>query len=194
MVHADNSGTGLVGMRTLVEMDSDRYSLLAGFDNASKNAAGAVPGALMAPHRQVAGSLICRLQRIPAPRPDYEYGCYAEVAVTNNTSAHSVDIAYTNHPVEVFDFIVTDEHGETIGNANFGGLYAAGASRQRFLSLKPGETYTHRVYLLAGIPENRRRPGKYLVRAVLHFGESRIESNPVVIGIPDANPAPSAIP
>src|SRR5207302_191832 len=45
-VAANNSGNWLTGAQSLDESTSDRYTLLVGFDNASNDPPGAVPGAL----------------------------------------------------------------------------------------------------------------------------------------------------
>jgi hypothetical protein len=106
----------------------------------------------------------CHLRRVPAPRPEYEYGHYAELTFVN-VGTEAVSFTYLNAVVELFDFSIADESGAELVVVNLGGLYISGRTRERTLTISPQEQHTEHLYLLACIPEHLRDRGKCSIRA-----------------------------
>lgn len=102
-----------------------------------------------------------------------------------NTSAGLLEIEVTLSPLQHLNLIVTDASGAVVSEGHYGNRFSPLAEPYT-LRLRPGEKFAGPVTLLGTVPEARRRPGEYSVRAVYEHGGLRAVSEPFTVRLPAA--------
>jgi hypothetical protein len=100
-----------------------------------------------------------------------------------NVSPEVIEIEVRMHPLQYLDLVITDAAGNTIPAPPYGQVFSPREIPYTF-RLAPGEKYTHNVSLLGNIPEEKRLPGTYTVRAVYEYNGLRAVSEPLQVQLP----------
>jgi hypothetical protein len=131
--------------------------------------------------KSTASTIACRLRQQVGGRrgPSPTAG---EVEI-ENVSADAIEIEITLHPLQYLDLIITDAGGDRVPAVPYGSIFSPQRAPYIF-RLGAGEKYTYNVSLLGTLPQDRRLPGLYTVRAVYEYGGLRVVSEPVTVEIP----------
>lgn len=125
--------------------------------------------------------LACRLRhREPRRGPSPVAG---EVEL-ENTSTNPLEIVVRTSPLQYLNLIVADSAGNVVSDSPYGDLFSPLAEPYTF-RLRPGEKFVHGVSLVGNVPEDRRKPGPYLVQAVFEYNGLRAVSEPLPVQLPD---------
>jgi hypothetical protein len=124
-------------------------------------------------------ALACRLR----PRGSTPAGGEVEI---ENVSQDVVEIEVTMHPLQYLELLITDAVGEPVAAPPYGHIFSP-RERPYVLRLAPGEKYVHNVGLLGNVPEERRLPGTYTVRAVYEYDGLRAVSDLLRVSLPPVN-------
>jgi hypothetical protein len=100
-----------------------------------------------------------------------------------NVSEDAVEIEVFMHPLQYLDLIVIDSAGARVPSHPYGDLFSP-REKSYFLRLGPGERYTHPVSLLGNVPQEKRLPGTYTVRAVYEYHGLKAVSEPLEVRLP----------
>jgi hypothetical protein len=125
--------------------------------------------------------LVCRLRHRSGRQGPSPIGGEVEI---ENASARAVEIEVDMHPLQYLNLVVLNAEGATVSEWHYGDVFSP-LGRTYFLRLAPGEKYTHNVCLLGNVPEEKRQPGNYAVRAVYKHKEFRAVSEPLTVELPD---------
>ena len=127
--------------------------------------------------RDTRASLVCRLRhRIGKRGPSPTAG---EVEI-ENVSGEVVEIEVPMHPLQYLDLVITDGAGQCIPAPPYGDIFSP-CEIPYILRLAPGEKYTHNVFLLGNVPEEKQLPGRYTVLAVYEYDGLRAVSEPLPV-------------
>lgn len=126
---------------------------------------------------QIRSALVCRLRHRTTGRALSPTSGEVEL---ENASSHPLEIEWGMHPFQHLNLLVTDDRGTTVSAWHYGNLFSP-LGKIVTLRLGPGEKYTHNVSLLGNVPEERRRPGCYTVRAVYQYRDLKAVSDPVEV-------------
>jgi len=105
-----------------------------------------------------------------------------------NTSAKPLAIEFDMHPLQYLDLAVTDASGALVSASHYGNVFSPLGERA-VLRLAPGEKYAFRVGLLENVPQEKRLPGCYTIRASYRYKELTAISEPLQLVL-GATPAP----
>jgi hypothetical protein len=130
--------------------------------------------------KEISSAIACRLRhRMGRRGPSPTAG---EIEI-ENVSSEVIDIEVTMHPLQYLDLVITDTAGDLVPAPPYGHLFSPREKAYTF-RLAAGEKYTHNVSLLGNVPEEKRLPGTYTVRAVYAYGGLRAVSEPLQVQIP----------
>jgi hypothetical protein len=100
-----------------------------------------------------------------------------------NTSPDVLEIEVHSNPLQYLNLIVTDEAGNIFPTTYYGDFFAP-LSEPYMLRLGPGEKFTGPVGLLGNLPQEKRLPGTYTVRAVYEYHGLKAVSEPLEVRLP----------
>jgi hypothetical protein len=127
-----------------------------------------------------ASALACRL--IIEPRSEKSGPLPPARVELTNASQGILKIDCPSHVLEHLTFLVATQDGKVISRRKYGNLLIR-ARRDAVLplQLQPGESIDYAVSLLGAIPEDGRKPGRYLVQAVYEYKTVKAFSEPVQV-------------
>jgi hypothetical protein len=105
-----------------------------------------------------------------------------EVVITN-TSAETIDIGTTVGPLGGLDLKVRDPKGADVKTPSLASFRSPFFERQPH-PLKPGESYRAPLSILFAVPEEKRGPGTYKVKAVFKYNGKTYESREIDVDWP----------
>jgi hypothetical protein len=111
-----------------------------------------------------------------------------------NTSADVLEIELQMSPFQHLNLVVTDAAGRVVSEGHYGDRFSP-LEEPYVFRLQPGEKYTGSVSLLGTVPEQKRLPGTYTVRAVYEYKRLIAVSEPFHVqleGEPSLSPNPSS--
>ena len=123
--------------------------------------------------------LVCRLRQKQLPRGASSLGAEVEL---ENTSTALVEIEIDRHPLQYLNLLVRDAGGALVSAGHYGDIFSPLGGAHTF-RLAPGAKYTHNVFLLGTVPEERRKPGRYGVQAIYASPELTALSAPLAIDL-----------
>jgi hypothetical protein len=100
-----------------------------------------------------------------------------------NISSKVLEIEVRSSPLQYLDLVVTDSSGTVVSDSFYGDLFSP-LSEAYTLRLQPGEKFTAPVSLMGNVPEERRRPGEYTVRAVYEANGLKAGSDLLRVRLP----------
>jgi hypothetical protein len=112
--------------------------------------------------RATPSALSCTLRHKPPQRGHSRLAGEVEL---ENISAELVEIEVDMHPLQYLNLVVTDADGRRVSSGHYGDIFSPLGEAYTF-RLAPGAKYTHTVFLLGTVPEEKRVPGSYKVQAV----------------------------
>jgi hypothetical protein len=130
--------------------------------------------------RATPAALACTLRHKQLQRGSTRFAAEVEL---ENTSAEAVEIEIDMHPLQYLDLVVRDAAGTPVSSGRYGDIFSPLGERHTF-RLAPGAKYTHNVFLLGTVPEEKRTPGRYTVQAVYQARELTAVSAPLEIELP----------
>jgi hypothetical protein len=131
--------------------------------------------------KETRAAIACRLRHQAGGRrgPSPTAG---EVEI-ENISPEVIEIEVTMHPLQYLDMEITDAAGNLIPAAPYGHIFSPCGTPYTF-RLAPGEKYTHNVSLFGTLPQEKRLPGTYTVRAVYEYNGLKAVSEPLQVQLP----------
>jgi hypothetical protein len=99
-------------------------------------------------------------------------------------SGEPVEIEVDMHPLQYLTLAVTDTRGSPVPAPAYGNIFSPREQPYTF-RLASGEKYTHSVSLLGLLPEEKRQPGTYVVRAIYEYNGLRAVSEPLTVVLPE---------
>ncbi len=131
--------------------------------------------------REAGPGLVCRLrkrtQRRAAASP------LAGEVELENTSDGVLEIEVQMSPLQYLNLIITGPAGEVLSEGHYGNRFSP-VEEPYIFRLGPGEKYTGPVSLLGTLPEQKRLPGSYTVRAVYASKGFYAVSEPLQVELP----------
>jgi hypothetical protein len=100
-----------------------------------------------------------------------------------NVSSSAIEIEVTMHPLQYLALVITDASGNLVPAVPYGNIFSPREVPYLF-RLAPGETYKHNVSLLGTVPEEKKLPGSYTVRAVYDYNGMKAVSEPLRVQLP----------
>jgi hypothetical protein len=94
-----------------------------------------------------------------------------------------VEIEADMHPLQYLNLVVTAADGTVVSNGHYGDIFSP-SGETRTLRLVPGAKFTHNVFLLGSVPEEKRRPGRNTVQAVYQSRSLTAVSAPLQLDLP----------
>ncbi len=122
-------------------------------------------------------ALVCRLRHRTSGRAVSPTSGEVEL---ENTSGEVFEIEGDLGPLQHLNLLVTDSAGNLLSAWHYANLFSP-IARGYTVHLAPGGKYTHNVSLLGNVPEERRLPGCYTVRAVYQYRDLKAVSDPVEV-------------
>src|SRR5262245_23797130 len=136
--------------------------------------------------------LVCRLRKKTQGRAALS-PLAAEVEL-ESCAGTPLDILVQCSLWQYLDLVVEDADGRTVSEWHYGNIFSP-LEHPYTLRIGPAEKRAANVLLLANVPEEARRPGRYSVRAVFAYDGLRAESEPLwvdVPAVPDSNGSAAA--
>jgi hypothetical protein len=130
--------------------------------------------------RAAQAALVCRLRHKQPRRGTSLLGGEVEL---ENTSAEVVEIEIDMHPLQYINLLVTDADGTLVSSGHYGDIFSPLGETHTF-RLAPGAKYTHNVFLMGTVSEEKRTPGRYQVQAVYQARGLTAVSAPLEIELP----------
>jgi hypothetical protein len=130
-----------------------------------------------ATERATQAALVCRLRPKQLARGGSVLAGEVEL---ENLSSQVLQIEIDMHPLQHLNLLVRDADGALISGGHYGDIFSP-LGETRTFQLTPGATYTHNVFLLGTVPEERRKPGRYRVQAIYVSGNVTAISAPLEI-------------
>ena len=135
------------------------------------------------PQQASEGRLLCRL------RSKSTEGCvYAGEVEIENVSDEPIEIVIQASELEHLDLLVTNDRGEVVSAFHYGIIFSP-FSLGHTWQLLPGHKLVRSVNLLATVPEEKRKPGRYSVQAVYVYEQLHAVSERIEFDLPPANPS-----
>jgi hypothetical protein len=105
-----------------------------------------------------------------------------EVELANCSDA-PLEIEYTMTPLQFLELEVIGPGGSIVSEGHFSDRFSP-MREAAVLRLLPGEKFTSTVSLLATVPREKRRPGRYAVQASYRFQGRMVLAEPLTIELP----------
>jgi hypothetical protein len=129
-------------------------------------------------------ALACRLRRkLWSRRGPVSSPTAGEVEI-ENVSSRVIEIEVRMHPLQYLSLEIADAAGKPVPASPYGDVFSPHSTTYLF-RLAPGEKYIHNVGLLNGVPEEKRLPGIYMVRAMYKYKGLKAVSEPLEVQIPE---------
>jgi hypothetical protein len=135
-----------------------------------------------APHSLAATGFACRIRRKQGREGRPSSPDAGEVELENVSSA-PVEIELEMSPFQHLNLVVTDSEGAVVSEGHYGNRFSPLAEKFTW-RLQPGQKYTHNVSLLGTVPETKRTPGMYTVRAIYQYKTLKAVSEPLIVEAP----------
>lgn len=121
--------------------------------------------------------LVCRLRHKQLRRGSSPVSGEVEL---ENASGRVVEIEADRHPLQYLNLVVLDRNGAVVSDHHYGDIFSP-LGRTYTLRLAPGERFAHCVGLLGNVPDEKRQPGLYTVRAVYRYKDLSATSEPLQV-------------